>query len=158
MANATYRYGMKPLGEHYRIEEYLVAVSQTIARWDPLELNTDGTVKIATATSAGLLGSAVSAVTTGAADTTTKLKVYVADAGCQYIMQASGSLTSALDGDYVDIEGTTGAFQLDENASSIKIMQIIRPYTDDGDAEGTNCQAIVKVVVGKSQYMDVETS
>ena len=135
-----------------KIVAYKTAASQTIAAGDWVILNADGDVNIALSNSAALLGVAVGAVTTTASDEQTEILVYVADKNTIFEGQCSGTYSAALRGDFVDIEGATGIMEVNEDAGSTKVIQLINENTSD--EIGANTRVRVQVVL--SQYLGTE--
>lgn len=154
MANATNRYGFTPFGNAPEVIWRHAAASQGIAKGDAVILNAAGDVNIALAASAALYGIAAASVTTTAANEQTLFPIYPFKIGQRFIGQCSGSMSAALRGDFVDIEGATGAMQVDEDAGATKVIQILNEYTEGGDELGANCQVIFTCV--KSQFEGTE--
>ena len=154
MANSSTRYGFRPFKENHKIEWYNAAASQTIAKGDAVILNANGDSNIGLSNSAALLGVAAGPVTTTAGDEQTLFPVWVAEYDSMFVGQCSGTYALTLRGDMVDIEGATGAMMVNENASSTKVLQLIREYTDTGDAIGAYCEVVFKII--KSQYAGTE--
>jgi hypothetical protein len=134
-----------------------VAASQTIAYGDPVILNTTGDIAIAVSnSSAALLGIALQTVTTSASDEQTLIPVSVGDRDSEFLGVCSGSSAMALQGILCDIEGTTGAFHVNEDAGTQDLLQIIKPYEEDGAAMGALGVVIVRIAL--SQYSGTEVS
>jgi len=150
----AYDYGFRPY-EEIEPDYGNVAASQTIAKGDFIILNTGGDLNIALAASAALYGVAMHAVTTTAANEQTQIAFWPAKLGAQFIGYCSGTGAETLRGDFVDLEGATGAMMVDENAGSTKVLQYIRSYTEEA-AAGSRCPAVVAVV--KSTYDGTEVS
>jgi hypothetical protein len=127
-----------------------VATGQTIAIGDALILNASGLVQIALSTSGALYGVAVEAVSSAAAGATIKMVPFMQ--GYIFTGQCSGTLTQAIIGTSVDIEGTTGIMEINENAV---VEQVVRILALDGDIDnlqtpGLNSQVLFSVA--RSQY------
>ena len=108
-----------------QVVNYQVAAAQTIAKGDFVTLNTAGYVVVATATSARLLGVAGSSVSASALGDA--LKVYD-DPRQIFICQVSGTVSRTDVDDtplFCDIEGTTGIMEVDENATSYRVVQVL---------------------------------
>lgn len=110
---------------HMRVTPYKVATGQTIAVGDPVELNSSGLVIVGTATSAALCGVAAEACTSAAAGTV--IGVYD-DPKCVFKgrVDNASQLIQAVKGDTCDIVGSTGAFKLNLDASSINVVRVVR--------------------------------
>jgi hypothetical protein len=128
--------------------------SQTIEKGDAVILNTTGDLNIAVSDSGALYGVAAGDVTTTAADEQTKFPVYVFDGITEFIGQCSGTFAASLVGDFVDIEGATGVMEVNENAGTEKVLQIIGYHPSD--EIGANTRAVFKCVL--SQYQGTEVS
>lgn len=120
-----------------RVNRYPVATSETIAVGDPVELNSSGLVICGTATSAALCGVAAEACTSAAAGTV--IGVYddpkqVYKGKCDTLNQN----VQAEVGDTCDIVGSTGAFSLNLDASSINVVRVTKIGTfEDPLLDGT---------------------
>lgn len=137
-----------PVGNtvHMRVTPYKVATSQTIAVGDPVELNASGLVIVGTATSAKLIGVAAEACTSAAAGTV--IGVYddpkqVYKGKCDNSAQA----VQAIVGDTVDIVGSTGAFLLNLDATSINVVRVVNLGSNvdplqDGVTPGTSAATV----------------
>lgn len=136
-----------------QVFDFPVAASQTIAKGDAVILSS-GLVEIAVATSGQLLGVAMESVTTGASVTRADDRIKVA-VGCPsnvFSGQCSGDSTAALVGTACDIEGTTGIMEVNENATTEDVIQVVGLQSDD-DADltlGTNDR--VYFVIHRSQW------
>lgn len=114
-----------------RMTRYVVKASETIAVGDPVEIDTNGLLICATATSATLVGVAAEAVTSAASGAV--IAVYddpkaIFIASCD----AVGENLQATVGDEVDLIGSTGAFYVNLGASStdVFVVRAIGPHYD----------------------------
>ena len=122
-----------------------VAASQTLAKGDAVALSS-GQVTIATGTSGALLG--VMAAPSASASANTLVPVYV---GCDQNVfegQCSGDSAISLIGTSVDIEGTTGVMEVNEDATTEQVIRIVE--LDPNSEIGTNGR--VRFVINRSQY------
>lgn len=129
-----------------RINPYKVATGQTIAVGDPVELDANGLIIVATATSATLAGVAAEACTTAPANTV--IGVYddpktVFKGKCDN----AGQLLQAVKGDTCDIVGATGAFLLNLDATAKNVVRVValgveRDPLQDGATPGTSAATV----------------
>ena len=120
------------------IKKYTVS-SQTITKGDAV-IHAAGLAAIALAASPALLGVATHSV----ASTDTELLVAVGDTNTVFEGQCSGSSAVALQGTAVDIEGTTGIMEVNEDATTEKVIQIIGLHPND--AIGANGRVYFQIV------------
>lgn len=114
-----------------RINRYTVKTSETIAVGDPVELDADGLVICATATSAKLLGVAAEACTSAAAATV----IGVYDDPKQVYrgkVDTVGENLATLVGETHDIVGSTGAFYINSGATAVNVVKVVKngPFAD----------------------------
>lgn len=131
---------------------YPVAASQTIAEGDAVILSS-GLVQIALSSSGALLGVAAAPITTGASvDRDDTIPVYPAIPSLVFEGQCSGDSTAALVGTAVDIEGATGVMEVNENATTEQVIQIIGLKSDVDPALelGTNDRVFFTII--RSQF------
>lgn len=117
-------------GNHsLRIGRHRVKTGETIAVGDPVELDADGLIICATATSAKLAGVAAEACTSAAAGT--YIGVYD-DPKQKYKAKADNyaQVARAKKGDDVDLIGSTGAFYLNLDASAVNVLRVVQIGTD----------------------------
>ena len=108
-----------------------VAASQIIAKDDALIINGSGLIEIAVATSGQIYGVADAPITTtGSVDETDTVQFYPAHDQAVFEAQTSGSSTLALVGTDVDIEGATGAMEVNENATTEQVFRILGLKSD----------------------------
>jgi hypothetical protein len=112
----------------------------TIAKNDFLIIGTDGFLTIAVAGSPDLYGVANYAAT---GDGTTKIIYTPCLPGLTWEMQCSGTGAQTTIGQAVDLEGTTGIMEINEDAVSTKVLKVIEKHPDS--AYGTNTRFIVAV-------------
>lgn len=107
-----------------RVDRYLVKTGETIAVGDPVELDADGLIICATATSATLAGVAAEACTTAPAGTV--IGVYD-DPKQVYRAKADNfaQVAQAKKGDLCDIVGTTGAFLVNLDAAVESVLRVV---------------------------------
>jgi len=155
MANTDIPNGFSVSSNQYgqaAVIHFPVAASQTIAKGDAVIL-ASGLVQIAVATSPQLLGIADAAITTsGSVDRDDTVAVVVALPGIVFEGQCSGDSTAALVGTACDIEGATGVMEVNENATTEDVIQVVGLRSDE-DPEytlGTNDR--VRFVVLRSQF------
>jgi hypothetical protein len=91
---------------------------------DAVELTTAGLLVCATATSSNIFGICQQKVTSSA---TTRQNILVIPAADNYVWegQCSGTFAQSQLGLGVDIEGSTGIMEIDENATSTKMAMIV---------------------------------
>jgi len=108
-----------------KVNNYPLAVSQTIAVGDPVILDANGQVTVAATTSAALLGVAASACTVSASGDT----IIVHDdpaAEFEGPCDTANQNVQAEVGDTCDIAGSTGAFSLNLDAASYNVVQVLK--------------------------------
>lgn len=118
-----------------------------IAAGDPVVVGTDGYLTVASATSAQLFGVAAHAIT-AATGTYKDVMVIAALPDVVFSGQCSGDAQRTRIGEQVDIEGSTGIFEINEDASSIDVLQIVG--LKPGSAWGTNAELLF--IIRESQY------
>lgn len=107
-----------------------VAASQTIAKGDAVIWAT-GLVAIAVLTSPLILGVAAEDKVTTTVTRDDRIVIFPAVPGAVFEGQVSGDSTAALVGTAVDIEGATGIMEINENATTEDVAQIIGLASDD---------------------------
>ena len=149
MANKDNPNGFKPTytlsGGPPAIVYIPVANAQTLAKGDAITL-ASGLVAISTTTSGTIDG--VMAAPSVTATTNTLVPVYVANSDTVFEGQCSGNSAIALIGTSVDIEGTTGIMEVNENATTEAVLRIIEMHPSD--SLGANGR--VRFVVEKSAF------
>lgn len=107
-----------------RVNKHKVKTGETIAVGDPVELDADGLIICATATSAALAGVAAEACTSAAAGT----KIGIYDDPKQLFLakaDAVGEVVQAIKGEEVDLIGSTGAFLVNLGASAVNVLKVV---------------------------------
>jgi len=114
-----------------RMTRYVVKASETIAVGDPVEIDANGLLICATASSATLAGVAAEAVSSAASGAV--ISVYD-DPKALFLARcdAVGENLQATVGDEVDLIGSTGAFYVNLGASStnVFVVRAIGPHYD----------------------------
>jgi len=135
------------------VKLFPVAINQIIAAGDMVIL-VAGLVQIALAASTSLLGVARDPVTT----TGTVVReddvvaVYVADSDTVFEGQASGSTTAALLGTTMDIEGTTGIQEVNEDASATNVLRAVGIRSDDDPGLDIGLNDRILFTIENSQF------
>jgi hypothetical protein len=112
-----------------------LAATQTIAKGDAVIDDTNGLVAIAVATSPLLLGVSVAGGTTASL---TNLKFAPGVPWNVFEGQCSGTYTATMRFSAVDIEGTTGIMEVNENATTEDVIQIVGENPDQDTPVGLN--------------------
>ena len=142
-ANLDAPQGFKPVdingASKSRLHE--TAASQTIAKGDAVIMNSAGQIEIALSSSGTLLGVAGSAVTSSSAGD----DIWVYDDPNQVFEgQCSGTYAITINSTFVDIEGTTGIMEINENASTEKVIQVL--HMDPNSSVGANARVYFNIV------------
>lgn len=116
-----------------------IASNQTLAKGDAIARQTNGLIAIATSSSTAIWGVMAHAKTTAATATGTGY-AYPALPTTVFSGQCSGDFEQTDIGESVDIEGTTGIMELNENASSTGVARIVAKKS--GSAFGTWGEAL----------------
>jgi len=132
----------------------LTASSTTITKGDAVIL-ASGYVDIALSNSGSILGVATQSVTTGAGDHEDILVIPALPA-YKFRAQCSGTMTQALMLSEVDIEGGTGVMEVNENANTEKVVQIVALDDDGVNVLGANADVIVRFV--RSNFADSDVA
>jgi hypothetical protein len=145
-ANADNPNGCKPAGLFGQLAEpfqpFETAAAQTIVEGDPVKLDGSGQIVIGTATDSTLLGFARTAVTASSAGDL----IYVySDPLTVFECQCSGTFAITMIGDAVDLEGSTGAFEVNENATTYRPLRILN--YNPNDSVGANTRVYVQLVM-----------
>jgi hypothetical protein len=150
MAKETYNpYGLIPAyPDDARIEYYPVAASQTIAKGDPVIISS-GQIAIATTTSAEICG--VAAQASASADAGTLIAIYD-DPDTVFFVRADADASSLAIGTHCDLDGSTGAFQLDVAGSTYDILNYLGTKPNDDNSE---IGAHLKVRINKHTFADI---
>jgi hypothetical protein len=153
MANKDYPNGFKWVKGPLIRNHYQVNTSQGIKKGDMVVLSS-GKVSLAASNSGALLGVADAAKTTGgsvtAADT---IEVICGAEGTVFQGQCSGNSAVALIGTDVDIEGTTGIMEVDENATTEQVIRVVEiPDTTDLGVNALGANGRVNFIIKRSQF------
>jgi hypothetical protein len=114
----------------------LVAASDLKAG-DPVYVDANGLWEIATATTASLGGMCKDTCTAGET-----VAVYC-DPLQMFVGQCDGTYAATMNLDTVDLKGSTGAFYIDENATTYEVLQILGMV--DGETAGAHSMVIVRI-------------
>ncbi len=135
------------------VVEMPMAASQTIAAGDAVIKNSDGYIAIAVENSStSLYGVALTGAVTSASQNT-KILIAVFDSNTVFVGYCSGNSAQTLVGLEVDIDGATGTFQIDENATTQALLHLIDIHpTDDLGATG---RMLFMVPQAKSSFLGV---
>ena len=141
-ANADNPDGCKPYGLFGQFSAsfgaFEAAASQTIVEGDPVKFDGSRQIVIAGATDSQILGFARTAVTSSSAGDL----IYVYnDPNAVYQCQCSGTFAITMIGTDVDLEGTTGIFEVNENATTYKPVKIVG--YNHSDSVGANTRVLV---------------
>lgn len=132
---------------------YTTAASQSIKKGDAVSLSlATSLVTLANSVTPRLFGVAAHDVTTTAADERYPLLVYPFDSNNVFEAQCSGTFSLARIGSSVDIEGTTGIQEVNEDATVEQVLRIIgyNPLSEIG------ANARVWVTGARSQFNDYQ--
>lgn len=136
------------------LESGTLAVSQTITKGDALIISS-GQLQIAVSTSGTIHGVAAESVTTGPGSTASIL-YYPIDHNNRFEGQCSGTFAESLIGSMVDIEGTTGIMEVNEDATTEQVF-VIQGYVKDGTNEiGANTRVFGDFV--RSSYLPLRAA
>jgi len=140
MGQAENRKGFFPADPEARMNYYPIAASQTLAAGDAVIL-TSNLVDVALDSSAALLG--VIARDCSGLAASTMVPVWD-DPDTVFIGTANADSSGVGAGDEVDLVGTTGIMQIDEDASSTDVFKLIAALPDDAPATA-NCRWKFKI-------------
>jgi hypothetical protein len=142
---------VKSLTGHAELWQGQVAVNNTVAKGDALIADgTAGQLDIAVATSPQLMGIAAHAVT-ASATVVQNIQYYPALPWYIFEGQCSGTFATTMINTAVDIEGTTGIMEVNENATTEDVIQIIG--YDPNSAVGANTR--VYFLILRSAFLPV---
>lgn len=125
------------------------ASNVTLADGDFIIMLTTGLISIALATSASLHGLCAKPVT-GAAGVQKEVWYYPATDALEFEGQCSGTMAQTDIGELVDIEGTTGIMEVNEDSNTYGVLKVTGLGNGLKNAVGANAR--VRVVVAKSSY------
>lgn len=157
MANAdkanSFRYVRSLTGQMVPVD-MAIAASQTIAKGDPVIDNGSGLVAIATATSGALLGIAAEAVTSTGSVTRAddRIAIYPGVDTAIFDGQCSGDSVATLVATDVDIEGSTSAFEVNENATTEQVIRIVGLVSDKAPDLDIGTNDRVYFIIKRSQW------
>jgi hypothetical protein len=126
-----------------------LATTQTIAKGDALQLSS-GQAIIATSGAGQIFAVAAEAETTTTA--TADILVYPAYPWYEFEGQCSGTYAASIRHSAVDIEGTTGIMEVDENATTEKVFQV----TGHNPNSEIGANTRVTGVFIRSSYLDLQ--
>jgi hypothetical protein len=129
-----------------------LASAQTIAAGDAL-IASSGVISIAASTSATILGVAFEAVTSAATATST-ITFIPATPWNIFEAQCSGTFATTILYTDVDIEGTTGIMEVNEDATTEQVFQVIDYVKASNNAVGANTRVLG--VFKKSAFLGFE--
>lgn len=140
---------VQPQGQTLPMYEYMTKSNLSLAPGDAVILLSGGTVDIATSSSTGILGVCQSKITAVSA---TQQKVLVVPALPHIVFagQCSGTYSPVNAGESVDIEGTTGIMEINEDAQSTGVARIVGLEKSEGNAAGANARVLF--TWAKSQF------
>lgn len=121
--------------------EFYTQSNLSIQPGDPVIMNSNGTVNIAGAASAAIFGVCQSKVT-GVTGTRQKVLVIPANPNIVFSGQCSGTYSPVNAGESVDIEGSTGIFEINEDAQSVGVARIIGLEGGINNAAGANARVL----------------
>lgn len=121
--------------------EYMTQANLALQPGDAVILNSGGTVNIAGAASPAIFGICQSRVT---AESGVSKKVLIVPASRDLVFegQCSGTFTPVNVGEAVDIEGTTGIMEINEDAQSVGVAQILGLAKGLDNAAGANARVL----------------
>lgn len=152
MAKETYNpYGFIPATPDAKIRMIEVADSQTLAKGDPVILSS-GQVAVAVENSsaelAGIIAQDAASLTQG-----TEVAVW-ADPNQEFFGRTNADASSVDVGTLMDLDGSTGAFEIDENASSQDLFCHLGAKRGDDD---TQAGAHLRVRIAKHAFADISS-
>lgn len=120
-------------------EKGILKNATVIAGGDALIIGTDGYVDIAVAASTKIAGIAKYAAT---GDGSTYIRYTPALPGIKFVGQCSGTMAQTDIGEAVDLEGTTGIMEINEDANSTGVIMPVRIHPED--SVGANARLIFR--------------
>jgi len=143
MANYDNPNGFRPVSES-RLAEY--TTSAAVSKGDLLAYVSGAVLPFATGTHTDAVGVAAHDAASGA-----DVLVYD-DPTTIFVGQTSGNYVAATyDGELVDVEGTTGIMEVNEDSTSNPVVQVLYQYPVKG-SEDTGANARVAFVIAKHMY------
>lgn len=131
------------------IIEVPVATTQTLAKGDAVYLSS-GQVTIATSGTGSIFG--VMAEDSASQTANTLVKVYAACEDNVFEGQCSGTFARSIIGTSVDLEGTTGIMEVNEDGTTEDIFRIIG--WNPNDTVGANTR--VRFIIARSSFNDYQ--
>jgi hypothetical protein len=113
----------------------IVANSTTINNADPLTIDADGFIIVATAGDK-IIGHAIQGIVSASDNETVAKKTvqYLQNDGVEMVFTSDQACTQTDIGAYADITGTTGAIQIDLNAGATG-QYIVKAFDPEGDGD-----------------------
>ena len=133
------------------VKEAPVGASTTIAEGDTIILSS-GLATIGLSNSAQIYGVAIEAVATGAGETDT-IKFIPALPWYVFRGQCNGTYAITVNGTNVDIEGATGVQEINEDATTEKVVCVLELSDLPNNAVGANAE--VDFVFTRSQFLGI---
>lgn len=130
-----------PNGLTLPMYEYYTQSNLSLSPGDAVIMNSNGTLNIAGAASASIFGVCQSKVT-AVAGTQKKVLVVPALPDIVFSGQCSGTYSPVNAGESVDIEGTTGIMEINEDAQSIGCARIVGLEGSINNAVGANARVL----------------
>lgn len=127
-------------GSYIPTFEYMTKANLALQPGDAVVMLSNGTVDIATSSSAAIFGVCQSKVT---AESGVSKKVLVVPASRDLVFegQCSGTFSPVNVGEAVDIEGTTGIMEINEDAQSVGCVQLLGLSKAVDNEAGANARA-----------------
>ena len=152
MANVDYPNGFRavqPQGQTLPMYTYLTKSNLSLHAGDAVQMLSGGTIDLAGAADETVLGVCQNNITAIAA-TQQKVLVVPALPSIVFSGQCSGTYTPVNAGESVDIEGTTGIQEINENAQATGVARIVGLELTEGNAVGANARVLF--TWAKSQF------
>lgn len=145
MANVDNPNGFRYCGPgNPEIWKTLATDSQTISKGDAVII-ASGQISIAASNSGLIHGFAVKDATSSTSNSTVFVEYVPALAGYQFEGQCSGTMTQAILFTDVDIEGTTGIMEVNEDATNEQVIRPIKLLEKSDNAMGANARVVFTV-------------
>jgi len=152
MAKESYNpYGFWPATPNAKTRMMEVAASQTFAAGDPLVLSS-GQVAVAVQNSSTEL-CGIAAEACASLDQGTEVAVW-ADPDQEFFGRCNADASGVAVGTLMDLDGTTGAFEIDENASDQDLFCHLGVKRGDDDSQAG---AQLRVRIAKHAFADVSS-
>tara|TARA_Y100001937_G_scaffold82528_1_gene111667 strand:+ start:30 stop:488 length:459 start_codon:yes stop_codon:yes gene_type:complete len=144
MANYDNPNGFRPVSFPARTNVYTVKAATTVTKGDALGITSGVVLPYATGDGSGSTHTTVIGVAAESGSGGDEIQVYD-DPSTEFEGQCSGTFAATLVGTAVDLEGTTGIMEVDENGSTNDIAVILGHYPLPG-SEDIGANSRVKVV------------